>query len=383
MNYFIYDGKKSSDFGVYISGSGTYGGPERDMEAVSIPGKNGDLLLDNGRWKNKTLSYPAFIPKTFSRDIEPFRAWLLSSPGYKRLEDSYHPDEFRKACYRSGLDPKTGVMNFSGEFELAFDVMPPRYLKSGEKYTAPIMAGGHVAYLINDGGAEINASRLSTALFQSYDSVTLKAVPHAGHALSELQQGTMMDDDYYAAYAVADLTDYYTNDIVPDLVNGGFTINAADSVLFSVKILDDFDWHIILDYLGSSKEYHIAGATNLYNFTYYDAEPLIKIEMMMLGSATPSARAAFALNGVTVKVDNNNPYSVLYYDCELGDTYAISGANVVNANGYISMTDSDGNAVHEYPKLKPGENVIDYGAGDWLYYLSPSVISIMPRWWTL
>lgn len=384
MDYFVYDGKKSSDFGVFISGTETYGGPERDIQAVSIPGKTGDYILDNGRWKDKPYIFKAFIPRHFSENIGAFRAWLLSAPGYKRLEDTYHPEEYRLAAYVSGLDPDTGVMNYSGKFNLEFMAKSQRYLKAGEQYTAPVMAGGHVAYLVNDGGAEIDASRLSTALFQSYDSVTLKAVPHVGHSLDELSQGIMMDDSYYAAYARADLEDYYTTAIVDGLVNGGFTISGADDVLFSVKVLENFDWSVVLTANGSSTEYNIAGATNIYNSTLYDAEPLIKIEMMMLGSATIGARAAFALNGVHVKINNNNPYSVLYYDCELGDTYAIDGSgNIINANGYISMTDAAGNAVHEYPRLIPGNNVIDYGAGDWLFYMSPSVIQIMPRWWTL
>ena len=39
MNYFCYGGKCSRDYGIYISGSGTYNVPERDITKVEVPGK--------------------------------------------------------------------------------------------------------------------------------------------------------------------------------------------------------------------------------------------------------------------------------------------------------------------------------------------------------
>lgn len=40
-----------------ISGYGTYGAPERDVEAVAVPGRNGDLIFDNGRFTNAEVYY--------------------------------------------------------------------------------------------------------------------------------------------------------------------------------------------------------------------------------------------------------------------------------------------------------------------------------------
>lgn len=40
-----------------ISGYGTYGAPERDVSMVSIPGRNGDLVFDNGRFTNAEVYY--------------------------------------------------------------------------------------------------------------------------------------------------------------------------------------------------------------------------------------------------------------------------------------------------------------------------------------
>lgn len=131
-NYFIFAGKQSTDFDVWISGGGTFNAPERDITSVSIPGRNGDLNLDNGRYKNIKVTYPAFISRDFSRRIEDFRTWICSQLGYQRLEDTYHPDEFRLAMYSGGFAVKPSSRNLAGAFDLAFNCKPQRFLKSGE-----------------------------------------------------------------------------------------------------------------------------------------------------------------------------------------------------------------------------------------------------------
>ena len=131
--WFTFNGKSSKDFGVYISGLNTFGAPERDVDIISISGRNGDLTIDNGRYKNIDVSYPAFIFDRFDNNIEGLRNFLLSQSGYKRLEDTYHPNEYRLARYKSGLTPKVIDELYAGEFDLTFDCYPQRYLKSGDQ----------------------------------------------------------------------------------------------------------------------------------------------------------------------------------------------------------------------------------------------------------
>lgn len=129
---FEFNNLLSSDFAIYISGSGTYNAPERDTESVSIPGKNGDLIIDNKRFKNITVKYPAFIREEFKDNTDGARAWLLRDGSYHRLEDSYHPGEFRMARFIGPLDFDTRALNKSGEFNIEFDCKPQRFLKYGE-----------------------------------------------------------------------------------------------------------------------------------------------------------------------------------------------------------------------------------------------------------
>lgn len=128
----LYGEHTSSEFGIYISGSGTFNAPERDVQTISVPGRDGDLVIDNGRFKNITVSYPAFIREMFKINVAGARRWLATSAGYRRLEDSYHPEFYRMARFIGPLDFDTRFLNKSGECKLSFDCKPQRFLKQGE-----------------------------------------------------------------------------------------------------------------------------------------------------------------------------------------------------------------------------------------------------------
>lgn len=129
---FYFKGINSKDMGIYISGSGTFNAPERDIQRVEIPGKDGELLIDNKRFKNVIVTYPAFIRYKFKELTDLAREWLLKDTGYHRLEDTYHPDEFRKACFTGPLDFDVRFKNQSGECNISFNCLPQRFLKIGE-----------------------------------------------------------------------------------------------------------------------------------------------------------------------------------------------------------------------------------------------------------
>lgn len=131
-NYFTLNGVDSRDFGVYINGQGTYSAPEKDYTFYQIPGRSGDIIGSENRLMNIEITYHAFIYADFDNNMAAFRSFLLSLDGYQRLEDSYHPDEFRMACYTGPFDPAVTVVNDAGEFDVVFNCKPQRYLKSGE-----------------------------------------------------------------------------------------------------------------------------------------------------------------------------------------------------------------------------------------------------------
>lgn len=143
-NYLMINGVSSADFGVYISGPGTFSAPAREVQMLQIPGRNGDLIVKADRLQNYELVYPAFICRNFDSNIAALRNYLLSQPSYLRLEDSYHPDEFRVGVYTGPFDPEVTQRLRAAKFDLSFNVKPQRFLKSGEVYltftgTSPIL----------------------------------------------------------------------------------------------------------------------------------------------------------------------------------------------------------------------------------------------------
>lgn len=144
-NYFTFDGVTSSSLNTYISGEGTFNAPERVYDMQVIPGRNGALALDEKRFENVELTYPAFIFKddgtNFEAAISDLRNALLSKNGYKRLTDTYHPGEFRLAIYKDGLEVAPTMINRAGEFDLVFTCKPQRFLTSGETVTTKTSSG--------------------------------------------------------------------------------------------------------------------------------------------------------------------------------------------------------------------------------------------------
>ena len=132
-NYFTFAGKNSQDFKVYISGQGTYDAPARAYSVYQIPGRNGDLFVDEKRFENVELTYPAFIFEDMDENFMALRNFLLSRTGYQRLEDTYHPDEYRMAVYHEAMEPSIDARFEASVFEVKFNCKPQRFLKSGDR----------------------------------------------------------------------------------------------------------------------------------------------------------------------------------------------------------------------------------------------------------
>lgn len=144
-NYFTFGSYDSRTFEVYISGSGTYNAPARTYQAISVPGRNGDLLIDQQKFENITVTYSAFIVGgNFDSNLAALRSALLSTAGYARLVDTYHPDEFRLAYFKGGLTVKAREQNDAAEFDISFICKPQRFLISGETTTTISSSSGSI-----------------------------------------------------------------------------------------------------------------------------------------------------------------------------------------------------------------------------------------------
>ena len=139
---FTYDGMNSADFDLYIAGDSVYDAPTRDMDMITIPGRNGQLSIDQGRFENITVTYPCFIwadtQEEFRTKARAIRNWLCAKTSYFKLSDEYNPESYRLGIYKSGLEVEPIFYNRAGRFELSFDCKPQRFLLSGDE---PITLG--------------------------------------------------------------------------------------------------------------------------------------------------------------------------------------------------------------------------------------------------
>lgn len=134
---FTFDGVNSLDYDIYITGESVYNAPVRAVEKVSVPGRNGDLTIDQGRFENVPVTYAkcgcaAKTQEELAEKVSAFRNALCSRVGYKRLTDDYNKDEYRMAMYASGLEVEAIARHRMGTFDIVFDAKPQRFLYAGE-----------------------------------------------------------------------------------------------------------------------------------------------------------------------------------------------------------------------------------------------------------
>ena len=223
-NRIIFAGRDLADFGVYVNGSGTFGAPERDAKNISVNNRNGDIIIDNGRYKNHKVKYKAFIIEDFDRNMAALRDFLYSFTGYQRLEDTYHPDEFRRARVSGALTVKPVDKLYAGEFELVFDCAPQRFLKSGEEvlhYRLPVGNVPTYVELFNE--TEQNALPLvhmipevdSAMMFGTLDANGSSWITLGDISLEHLPE-VYIDTELQEVYSVSMVSQSYT------LLNGKF-----------------------------------------------------------------------------------------------------------------------------------------------------------------
>lgn len=126
-----FDGVCSTDLDVVVSGEKCFTAAERDVTLIDVPGRSGSLVIDNGRYKNCTIQYPAFC-RDFINQASSIRTWLTRNTGYCRLQDSYDPDCFRLARCVGPIEFSPGFLNRTATFEMLFDCKPQRYYLDGE-----------------------------------------------------------------------------------------------------------------------------------------------------------------------------------------------------------------------------------------------------------
>lgn len=135
-NQFIYNSKRSyDDMCLIITETPSFVIAERDVTFTSIPGKSGDLIEDNGRYKNVTQSYTVAIlsdPFDLPLLVKKIAAWLGAPSGYIILSDTYDPNYFRYAKYSGNINIADILLKI-GTAKLNFNCKPYKYSFDGQQ----------------------------------------------------------------------------------------------------------------------------------------------------------------------------------------------------------------------------------------------------------
>lgn len=135
MGVIYFNGISSKDIGIEVETYPRYEIPEKNVTTYEIPGRNGNIVVDNGTFKNAITSYDvSFLAEDgeYNSQIHKIAAWLYSPSGYAILEDSYDIEYYRMARISSSTDFEN-LFNKAGKATLEFDCKPQRFLKDGDK----------------------------------------------------------------------------------------------------------------------------------------------------------------------------------------------------------------------------------------------------------
>lgn len=142
--FLIFKERSSLDFCLYVTEKGSYNGASRDITFTSVPGRSGDLITDNGRYKNISIPYKLALLNTTKQRFEELahqiKGWLLAEAGYFRLWDSYDSKYFRLASFSKEVNIEQELRDL-GSLALTFDCKPFKYSLEGQKTVTFTEAG--------------------------------------------------------------------------------------------------------------------------------------------------------------------------------------------------------------------------------------------------
>lgn len=233
-NYFSLSHVKSYNYGFLVTGA-VFGIPERDIERVSVPGLNGDLIRDNGRYNNITVSYRCDIPKNFESNVRLFNSVIGEMMGgYSMLTDSYDTEHFREARFIGTSDVQAYYATDSGHLVANFECKPQRFLNREDNisissttqienptiYTAlPTIFfthGGTATFSYPDGSS--NSLTVDQSAISSYSYVVINC-----------EYKTIMDSSL--SYNLGS----YVNGIFPKLPRGITTVTVSNGATLNVS----------------------------------------------------------------------------------------------------------------------------------------------------
>ena len=421
-NYLIFGRVNSANYGIYITGSGVYDAPERVVERVAVPGRNGALVIDQDRYENISVEYPAFAfgksRKEFQDKIDAFRNAIASQIGYKRLEDSYHPEEYRMATYAEGLKVDVGPYGGSGRFTLKFNCKPQRFLRdgehsvakaNGEKIINPTEHSSEPLLVVNGygdigiGDYNIRIDDVLIGQINVSDRITVQnqnLVRSWDINEAQYNQGdhvTISGMTLKTVFTITNSASFFDYEPEGERTMGieFWSTSERDATLSYSKSGKTANFGVVVPAIeltigqNLTKKYQIRSTINVQNNTNWQSQRLydtylfkyengtlsVSIDRMYfnqggaLSIANPRETCTIELGTITGDSTVSILDDTIYIDCEIGEVYSIREGELVPLNSTVNLGS-------DLPKLEPGENEITFSD-------TIEGLKITPRWWQI
>lgn len=400
---FNFDGESSKTFDLFITGGAIFGAPERDVELIEVPGRNGAFIQDLGRFKNVTVTYKCALTSTkeheFVDAMRKVREWLGSKKGYCRLWDDFNPGEYRMAMFKGYIEV-TNEAPVVGRFDLSFECKPQRFLLNGDNPVA-----------VSDGGSIFNPTLFEShplLKVQGYGTIGINGEEIVLHnepvGRVQLGGGTSYKNtityqfdqsqfnsgdfitvpdyrrtfqfDMVKPYGSGEIVDFQvTSMTAPDYIfsstkyQGSLTL-LTDSSIFSVGTARTDSYNVIgkISYKNSSgtasEADFRAGAS-----VAYDGNGSVTFTAFKFATDASFIYTTVAGNAPSFYGDSTwQPVTdTAYIDLDIGEAYVIKNGEVIGIN---NITDIPA----KLPTLKPADNEITFDN-------TVTALDIVPRWW--
>jgi phage-related protein len=401
----------SSDYGIFISGEGVFNAPQRAVEVVTVPGRNGAVVIDQGRYENISVEYPAGVfgddQTEFRTKLSQFRNALKAQLGYQRLTDTYHPDEYRMGVFVDAIEVDPVRYNTAGEFKLIFNCKPQRFLTSGEDPVSVASGDSIVNPTLFDsqpliefegyGRIEINGNTIvvhnepyGLVPLHSRSSTMSASVSLNSANLALMNTGDRIDvssgngfsfqvNDVGSNVTLTNVTATLSGDISGIATPGetffnivsvdldGFSLTNETTVTKTISV----DITINYNVNGASRTasttltfaYKYDGTAQTVSMYHVSTSPALPAELRI---ALPTYWDYAPITGDSTKLLVGEP---IYIDLELGMAYYNGASGITSVNNIVELP-------ADLPTLKAGANDIEYSN-------TFSSFEITPRWWQI
>ena len=120
--YCTFNGTSSERYGLKVKNSNHLSRPAKKIESISVPGRTGNLIIDDGSKENLQIELECFVDARSNANL-PFLtkqigAWLQDPIGYQTLT-MYDGTTFKAICTNQ-IDVSELIDNFA-EISIRFD----------------------------------------------------------------------------------------------------------------------------------------------------------------------------------------------------------------------------------------------------------------------